>query len=113
MLALQAALVAHAFVLPAVAVAQTVTEAPAADCANMAAASTSDGNLNANLCQVHCQAAVQIDATADIYLTAPALPPALHVVVEYGAMPASAWLAPIEAKSASPPAQLLYARFLI
>ena len=40
-------------------------------------------------------------------------PPALQVVVAHDALPASAWLAPLAAKSAAPPAQLLYARFLV
>jgi hypothetical protein len=111
--ALQAAMVAHAFALPAVGAAQTGVEAPVADCAGMAAASTSDGDLKGNLCQVHCQAAVQIDATAVVALIPHVPPPALQVVVAHDALPASAWLAPLAAKSASPPAQLLFARFLV
>ena len=111
--ALQAALVAHAFALPTDAAAQAVTEGPAGDCARMAAAPTNDGNLKANLCQVHCQAVVQMDANADFAFAVPVPPPALHVVVAYVALPASAWLEPLAAKIASPPSQLLYARFLI
>ena len=113
LVALQAALVAHAFVLPTVAAAQTATEAPAADCTGMAAASTSVGDLKGNLCQVHCQAVVQIDATAVVALIPHVPPPALQVVVAHDVLPASAWLAPLAAKSAAPPAQLLYARFLV
>ena len=111
--ALQVAMVAHAFVLPNIAAAQTAADAPAADCARMAMGSTSDGDLNGNLCQVHCQAVVQIDATAVVNLVAHVLPPALQIVVAQDVVPASAWLAPLAAKSASPPAQLLYARFLV
>jgi len=111
--ALQVAMVAHAFVLPNIAAAQTAVDAPAADCASMAMGSTSDGDLNGNLCQVHCQAVVQIDATAVVDLIAHVLPPALQVVVARDVLPASAWLAPLAAKSASPPPQLLYARFLV
>jgi len=111
--ALQVAMVAHAFVFSNVAAAQTAVATPAADCASMAMGSTSDGDLNGNLCQVHCQAVVQIDATAVVALIPHVSPPALQIVVAHDALPASAWLAPLAAKIASPPAQLLYARYLV
>ena len=111
--ALQVAMVAHAFVFSNVAAAQTAAATPAADCAGMAMGSTSDGDLNGNLCQVHCQAVVQIDATAVVAHIPHVPPPALQVVVAQDVLPASAWLAPLAAKIASPPAQLLYARFLV
>src|SRR5206468_7209348 len=85
--ALQVAMVAHALVLPNVAAAQTAVEASVADCAGMAAAPTSDGDLNGNLCQVHCQAVVQIDATAVVAFVPLVPPPALHVVVVHDAVP--------------------------
>jgi hypothetical protein len=110
--ALQIALVAHAFVFPNVAAAQTAVATPADDCAGMGAASTSEGDLKGNLCQAHCQAVVQIDATTVVAVN-PHVPPALQVVVVHDALPASAWLEPLAAKSAAPPPQLLYARFLV
>lgn len=106
-------MVAHAFALPAVGEAETAVAAPTGDCAGMAAASTNDIDLTVNLCQVHCQAVVQIDATLGVALIPYTPPPALQIVVVRDALPASAWLAPLAAKSASPPAQLLYARFLV
>jgi cytolysin (calcineurin-like family phosphatase) len=111
--ALQAAMVAHAFALPAVGATQTTVAAPTGDCARMAAASTSDVDFKVNLCQVHCQPVVQVDATAFVALIAHVPPRALQVVVARDALPPSAWLAPLAAKNAFPPAQLLYARFLV
>jgi hypothetical protein len=65
----------------------------------------------ANACEVHCMQGAQPDAPAAMPAPAPAS--MLVVAMPCEVLPLSAAQAPLDARSAAPPPQLLFSRYLI
>jgi hypothetical protein len=101
---------AAAFDPPAFAAEATVAVGIDGGCAGHRDGGASPAPL-ANACEVHCMQGAQPDAPAAMPAPAPA--PMLVVAMPCEVLPLSAAQRPLDAKSAAPPPQLLFSRYLI